>query len=322
LPQKNTKDSKVRSKCEQSYNNLPLIAIAGPTAIGKTEVALAVASRINAEIISCDSMQIYKGFAVGTAKPSKLQMKSVPHHLISTVERGSVFSVAEYLSLAAKKIEKVKEKNKNVVITGGTGLYMKTLFEGIFKGPGRDKKKRDQLKQDAEEKGLDFLYNSLKKKDPEYAGMISQNDERRIIRALEVIDKTDQKFSELQKNKETFINGPYLIFCLTMERGKLYKRIDDRVDKMMEQGLMEEARELYKNKKNKDATLKQAIGYKELFPYFEGSLSLEEAVSLIKRNTRRFAKRQFTWFRKMKDVVWVEAEKPVEDIVSEILSKV
>ena len=308
----------------KSYKNLPIIAIAGPTATGKTEVALALAKKINAEIVSCDSMQIYKGFAIGTAKPHPDQMKAIPHHLIGKVESDAVFSAAEYLALAMRAITNVRKRKKNVIIAGGTGLYMKTLFEGIFKGPDRDRNKRTELKDMINKKGLEVLYEQLKEKDPDYACIISENDERRIIRALEVIEKTGKRFSELQKKKKTFINDPYHIFCLTMERKELYQRINNRVDTMMEQGLTGEAKTLSRSKKNTntEATLMQAIGYKELFDYFDGNVSLQEAVALIKRNTRRFAKRQFTWFRKMKNVIWIEAGRPAEVMVNEILTTV
>ncbi|MBN1521297.1 MAG: tRNA (adenosine(37)-N6)-dimethylallyltransferase MiaA [Candidatus Aureabacteria bacterium] len=307
---------------QSSYNNLPLIAIAGPTATGKTEVSFHLARRIHAEIVSCDSMQIYKGLDVGTSKPTKEMLSSVPHHLISLMKHDRVFSVAEYIRMAASNIEKIRKEGKNAILAGGTGLYLKCLFEGLFEGPPRDKKIRNKLKVQIDEKGLESLYKDLRKRDPDYANVISSNDERRIMRALEVMEIRGEKFSVLQKNTASLVKEPYRIFCLLLPRKELYRRIDKRVDGMMQCGLVDEARELFEENISPDATLLQAIGYKELFLYFQGEVSLEEAVCLIKRNTRRYAKRQMTWFKKMKNVVWVEAGRDTEKIIKDILKEV
>ncbi|MCK5706614.1 MAG: tRNA (adenosine(37)-N6)-dimethylallyltransferase MiaA [Candidatus Aureabacteria bacterium] len=303
------------------YRNLPIIAIAGPTATGKTKASICLASKIDAEIVSCDSMQVYEDIPIGTAKPGKAELKKIRHHMIGTIKQNKVFCVADFLSLASKSVKKIKALNKNVLLVGGTGLYLKTLFEGMFEGPSRNNILRAKLDSRIEKEGLQKLYEELKKKDPVYAENISEHDKRRIIRAIEVMEKTGEKFSDIRENKEPFIKGEHLIFCLNFDRGKLYERIENRVDKMIEKGLIEEAKELFDKKLSSHATLRQAIGYKELFSYFNNKVSKEEAIDLIKRNTRRFAKRQLTWFRGMKDVIWIDADRHFAEIAEDILSQ-
>ncbi len=303
-------------------NHLSIIAIAGPTATGKTDVALALALLINAEIVSCDSMQVYKGLATGTAKPSLSQMKKIPHKLIGRQEHGAVFNAVEFMNLAVKAIRTIRKNGKNVVVAGGTGFYLQVLFEGIFQGVSRNKSIRQIFQKRAAEEGLERLYHDLKEKDEVYANMISSSDERRIIRALEVIQETGEKFSEIRKKRKPLIREPYRIMCLTMDRDILYRRINDRVDRMMREGLLEEAREIYHENLPEDATLRQAIGYKEFFDFIEGKATLSESIERVKRNTRRFAKRQVTWFKKMKNVTWIDASRPVDKIVQEIINVV
>ncbi len=290
-------------------NLLPLIAIAGPTATGKTETAFYLAEKIEGEVVSCDSMQIYEGLEIGTAKPSKELMSKIPHHLIGLMPHNRIFNAYEYANLAAEKISEIRSRGKNPVIVGGTGFYLKALFEGMAEGVGRNENIRKELYRKIEEEGLESLYEELKRKDAEYAEKISLNDKKRIVRAMEVINGFNIKFSDLLKSKKKFVNEKYVIFCLFMDRDILYDRINRRVDLMIKNGLLEEAYGLFKENLDKNATVVQAIGYKELFDYFKGKTSLNDAVNLIKKRTRNYAKRQFTWFKKMKNVVWIDAMK-------------
>jgi len=284
-----------------------LIFLVGPTAIGKTGISFELAKLIECEIISCDSMQVYRGMDLGTSKPAKVLLDSIPHHLIDIIEPSEEFSVARFRSLAEKAIEEILFRGKTPLLVGGSGLYVKVLIDGIFEAPTTDRELRERLQQEAEEFGTGILYRRLQEVDGDSAGKIHANDLRRIIRALEVYEKSKTPISELKK-KTSGLSGKYdiRIFGLNMERAALYRRIDERVDLMFSEGLVSEARALLEG--NLSLTASQALGYKETFGYLRGEYDLEEAKRLVKRNTRHFAKRQLTWFRRDERVEWIMVE--------------
>lgn len=281
-----------------------LIFLVGPTAIGKTGISFELAKLIECEIISCDSMQVYKGMDVGTSKPAKALLDSIPHHLIDIIEPSEEFSVAQFRGIAVKAIEEILSRKRTPLLVGGSGLYVKVLIEGIFEAPTTDRELRNRLQQEAEEFGIGILYRRLQEADKDSAEKIHSNDLRRIIRALEVYEKAKAPISELRK-KTTGLSDKYdiRIFGFNMERAALYRKIDERVDLMFSEGLVSEARALLEGKLS--LTASQALGYKEAFGYLRGEYDLEEAKRLVKRNTRRFAKRQLTWFRHDGRVEWI-----------------
>lgn len=286
---------------------MEIIVIVGPTASGKTEVALSLAKRINAQIISADSMQIYKGMDIITSKPTSLQQKSIAHHMLDILEPTENFSAAEFGIAVSKTVDKLIKKGKPPIVVGGSGLYIKAIIDGIFKGPGADLKIRKRLQKEADSKGSGFLYERLRKIDPDAAADIHPNDARRIVRALEVYEKTKIPISKLKKDaKGLFSRYDVRIFGLKRERKDLYYRIDKRVDKMFRQGLIEEVRKL--SRRNLSQTAAQALGLKEIQGCLRGEYPKGQAKELLKRNTRRFAKRQLTWFRKDKRIIWIDVK--------------
>jgi len=289
-----------------------VIFIVGPTAVGKTEVAAHLAKKINGEIISCDSMQIYKGMDIITSKPPRALRKAIPHHLIDLVSPEKVYNVSAYRCQAVKIIKEVLKKEKTPILVGGTGLYMTILLDGIFKEGSKNNTIRQGLYKELELGGSIKLYNKLKKVDPEAAAKIHPNDARRIIRAYEVYLVTGKPISLLQKQRRGIASEyDVKIFCLNIERSKLCKRIDNRVDFMFKQGLVPEVKRLLKRKLSKTASF--AIGLREIKGYIDGVYDMGEAARLIKCNTRAFAKRQLTWFRKDRRIKWIqvkEKEKP------------
>ncbi len=296
-----------------------IVFLVGPTAIGKTEVAVQLAREINAEVISCDSMQVYKGMDILTSKPSLSLRKKVRHHLLDLVLPGREYNVSQYRRQALKKIKEIMKKGKVPLFAGGTGLYMSVVIDGIFKVKDRDKTTRDRLYREAEEKGNAYLHAKLEEIDPEAASKIHPNDRRRIVRALEVFEITGQPISKLQKERKGLADKYDIrIFCLDMERARLYKRIEERVEKMFKQGLVNEVKKLLRLKLSK--TSLYAIGIRELRGYFDGAYDLETAKQMMKHNSRLYAKRQLTWFRKDKRIKWVkidEKDKP-DDIAGRI----
>lgn len=300
-----------------------VLVITGPTGAGKTKIALSLAKKVRTEIISADSRQIYKGMDIGTDKVSEDIRKEIPHHLIDVALPSEVFTVADFKERAEKIIEKLLEEGKLPLVCGGTGLYIKALTCGIFKGPGRDERLREKLKEKARKEGLSFLYRELKRIDPVAAERIHPHDEVRIIRALEVFYKTGMPISYHQQEK-TFAPSWQVIkvgICWR-DRKTLYQVIEKRVDRMVEKGLVGEVRRLLEEGYREDLPSMQAIGYRQMVKYIKGEISLEEAVRLIKRDTKRFAKRQFTWFRKEKDIIWLERENfsSVDDVAEKIVS--
>ncbi len=282
-----------------------IIFIVGPTAIGKTGLSFELARLVDCEIVSCDSMQVYKRMDIGTSKPAAMLLNALPHHLINVVEPSEDFSVAQYRELAVRAIEGIISRKKTPLVVGGSGLYVKVLIDGIFEAPVTDRRLRQALQEEAEEFGPEALYKRLAVVDPQAAAKIHRNDLRRIIRAIEVYEKAKEPISEMQKKTSGLGEGyDVRIFGLTMERAALYRKIDERVDLMFSGGLAGEAEALMSGKLG--LTASQALGYKEVFGYLAGEYDLEEAKRLVKRDTRHFAKRQLTWFRRDKRVEWIE----------------
>lgn len=288
---------------------IPLLVVCGATASGKTQLSIDLAKRFDGEICGADSMQIYKGMAVGTAKPDINEMQGIPHHLIDFQEPDRLFSVAEYVSLAKKTIEGIHARGRLPVLTGGTGLYISSLVDNIsFGGIASDSSLREELKAVYGEKGAAYMHEQLRLCDPELAEKLHPNNIGRIIRAIEVFRVTGEKMSELQK-KSRQTPSEYDLCMLGIcyrDREKLYERINLRVDNMLENGLVREAKAVYDA--GMQGTAGQAIGYKELAGYFDGNESLDEAVQNIKQATRRYAKRQMTWLRRDERIRWLEAD--------------
>ena len=279
------------------------VFIVGPTAVGKTSIAIALAKAFDAEIISADSMQIYRGMDIGTAKPSASQLKEVPHHLINLLSLDETFSAAKFKSMAERIISEIQMRSRVPLVVGGTGLYVKTLTEGIFEGPSADWEYRAKLQSEEEKHGSGHLYEELSRIDPISAQRIKQNDMRRIIRALEIYYLTGKQISELQTEWE--INKPDItIIGLEMERRHLNERINERVDEMFSKGLIDETKRLLDAGIESNHTAMQAIGYKEVIGYIHGKYPIEHALELLKRNSRRYAKRQLTWFRRDNRIKW------------------
>jgi tRNA dimethylallyltransferase len=289
-----------------------IIFLVGPTAIGKSEIAVRLAKKIKAEIISCDSMQLYKKMDIITSKPSSALRKSVPHHLIDIIPVNKEYNVSKYYRDTGRQIKEILKRKRAPLIVGGTGLYMSILVDGLFKNKASGKAARERLYKQAEDKGSGYLHKRLNAVDPEAAAKIHPNDTKRIVRALEVFEVTGKPISKLQKQRRGLSQIYKIkIFGLNMPREELYRRIDKRVDKMFSEGIVNEVKRLLKSKLSKTANY--AIGIRELKGYFDGLYDLEEAKRLIKKNTRQYAKRQMTWFRKDKRINWIEVgekEKP------------
>lgn len=292
---------------------IPVLAVVGPTASGKTALAIALAQAFGGEIVSCDSMQVYRGMEIGTAQPSAEELAAVSHHLIGFLDPTEPFSVSDYVDAASAVIEDIRGRNKLPVLCGGTGLYARSLLEGLaFDEFGRDDALRASLKQQAEEIGLEGLYRKLQELDPEAAEKIHPNNQPRLYRALEYCLLSGRKFSEWQK-KATETESVYNVCMLGIgfeNRDILYDRINRRVSVMMDMGLEEEARGFFDRYRTTGVTSAQAIGYKELFPYFEGQRTLQEAIETIQQETRHYAKRQLAWFRREKNIHWIYGDLP------------
>lgn len=283
-----------------------VLAVVGPTASGKTRLGVELALKYGGEVISADSMQIYKGMDIASAKPTIEEMCGVPHHLIGFLDRGITFSAADYVKLANEKIAEVLSRGRLPIIVGGTGLYVDSLLNNVkFSEAKSDDQYRAELYEIAGSQGAAALYEKLVQADPAAAESIHMNNLIRVVRALEVIHVTGRKFSEL-KAESRLEESPYnslIIGLNTVDRALLYDRINMRVDEMLAAGLIEEAHELWQEGEMKTAA--NAIGYKELIPYFEGAMSLEDCIDKIKQETRRYAKRQLTWFRRNDRICWV-----------------
>ena len=293
---------------QESNIKKPLVILTGPTASGKTELSVMLAKRIGGEIISADSMQVYRHMDIGSAKAAPAEMDGVPHHLIDVLEPWEEFNVTLFQKLAKEAAEQIYAKGRIPIVAGGTGFYIQALLYDVdFTENDGDMEYRNRLAQLSKEQGPSVLHEMLAKVDPESAAAIHENNIKRVIRALEFYQKTGQKISahnEAERKKESPYQFAY--YVLNMERERLYRRI--RVDRMMEAGLEDEVRGLWAMGCDRSMVSMQGLGYKEILSFLEGEISKEEAVRIIKRDTRHFAKRQLTWFKRERDVTWVDRE--------------
>ena len=289
----------------------PLIILTGPTAVGKTELSIELAKAVNGEILSADSMQVYRGMDIGTAKIKKEEMQGIPHYLVDELKPWDEFHVVRFQQMAKKAMEQIYANGHIPIIVGGTGFYIQALLYDIdFTSTSQDDNYRQDLENLAKEKGAEYLHNMLREIDPKSAEDIHANNIKRVIRALEYYHQTGQKMSrhnEEERQKES----PYefVYFVLNAPREQLYQRIDRRVDQMMSEGLVEEVKRLKEMGCTKEMVSMQGLGYKEILAYLDGEYALDEAVYTIKRDTRHFAKRQLTWFRRERQVAWIQKEK-------------
>lgn len=285
----------------------PVIIIAGPTAVGKTDITLALAKRLNGEIVSADSMQVYRRMDIGSAKPSPSELASVPHHLIDVAEPEQPFSVSDFQRLARESIREILKKDRTPIVSGGTGLYINSLlYDMDFSGTASDDTYRKTLEEYARTEGTDALYQRLVKQDPEGAAAIHPNNIKRVIRALEINEIGGVNKSDFARNPVRNLEFSFIFVCLTRSRSELYDRINKRVDLMLSAGLLSEVEQLLKSGLRRDMQSMQGIGYKELMAYLEGQSSYEEAVCSIKQNTRHYAKRQLTWFNRYPEAHWLD----------------
>ncbi|WP_026651178.1 tRNA (adenosine(37)-N6)-dimethylallyltransferase MiaA [Butyrivibrio proteoclasticus] len=289
-----------------------LVILTGPTAVGKTKLSIELAKRIGGEIISADSMQVYKLMDIGTAKIREEEMDGVPHHLIDILDPKDEFDVFSFQKLAKEAIEDIASRGKVPIIVGGTGFYIQAILYDIdfTETEDEDDGYRALLEKRAKEEGVHVLHEELKAVDPESAEIIHENNSKRVIRALEYYHKTGKPIS-LHNKEQHERTSPYdfRYFVLTDDRKKLYSRIDQRVDQMIDEGLLDEVKSLVKLDVPLSSTAAKAIGYREMFDYLDGITDLDRAIYLIKQNTRHFAKRQLTWFRREKEVIWLDKSK-------------
>lgn len=289
----------------------PLIILTGPTSVGKTALSISLAKTVNGEIISADSMQVYRYMDIGTAKITPEEMQGVPHYLIDEFDPEEEFNVVKFQAYAKKYIDDIHNRGKIPILVGGTGFYIQAVLYDIdFTENDSDNGYRKELEDLAKEKGPEYLHMQLKQIDPASAEAIHPNNVKRVIRALEYYKLTGEKISEHneeQRNKTSPYNSCY--FVLNKDRAKLYEGIDYRVDLMMQNGLLEEVKALSARGYTRDLVSMQGLGYKEILAYLEGECTLEEAIYVLKRETRHFAKRQITWFKREKDVIWINKEE-------------
>lgn len=288
----------------------PLVILTGPTAVGKTELSIKLAEKIGGEIISADSMQVYRYMDIGSAKITREEMKGIPHYLVDVLDPGDEFNVYVFQQMAEKALKRIYEKGHIPVMAGGTGFYIQALLYDIeFEPEPENTKIRKQLEETAKDQGNSYLHKMLEEVDPESAGEIHENNVKRMIRALEFYELNKMPISlhnKEQRKKESAYDSCY--FVLNDDRNKLYERIDSRVDRMLEKGLIDEVKHLKDLGYHKNMVSMQGLGYKEILSFLDGEITLEEAVYLIKRDSRHFAKRQLTWFRREKDVIWINKQ--------------
>lgn len=289
----------------------PLIILTGPTAVGKTALSVKLAKVINGSIISADSMQVYRGMDIGSAKVTKEEMGGIKHYLIDVLEPDEEFHVVRFQQMAKEAMAEIYQEGKIPILTGGTGFYIQSVLYNIdFTSQQEDTAYRERLEQLAKEQGNEALHAMLQEVDPVSAEKIHANNVKRVIRALEFYEKTGMPISE-HNEKEAAKESPYTFcyFVLNDDRQRLYDRIELRIDQMLEQGLVDEVRKLKEKGYHKEMVSMQGLGYKEILAWLDGEISYEEAVYILKRDTRHFAKRQLTWFRREKDVIWVDKDK-------------
>lgn len=297
-----------------------VIVICGPTASGKTALSIELAKKINGEIISADSMQIYKYMDIGSAKVTKEEMQGIKHYMLDVVEPNKRYSVAEYKLEAEKCIEEILSRNKTPIVIGGTGLYIDALIYGIeFSDIKIDEEYRKYLTNLCEKEGLEKLYNMAVEIDPQAMKIISNNDKKRIMRVLEIYHETGKTKTEQEiESRKNEVKYDYKVFAINWDREKLYERINKRVDIMIEQGLIEEVKNLLSKYENMPTAI-QGLGYKEVKEYLDGDLTKEEMIEKLKMETRRYAKRQFTWFKKNKDTIWIDGQNDIKTNINIIL---
>jgi tRNA dimethylallyltransferase len=279
-----------------------IVVIAGPTASGKSALAQDLAEEMGAEIVSADSMQVYKGMDIGTAKPTHADLSKVAHHLIDVVRPDEPFTAATYLNLARQAINDIAKRGKQVIVSGGTGLYIRALTDGLCDAPTEDKELRARLLETAEKEGSEALHRKLTEVDPDAAARIHSNNVKRVVRALEVFELTGRPLSEIQA-EHAFADKPFQSLKLALERPRevLYKRIEERTEQMLAAGLEAETRKLLKAGYSRDLKPMQGLGYKEMVAFINNEINLDDACKLIKKNTRNYAKRQITWFKGSND---------------------
>ena len=300
-----------------------VVVIVGPTASGKTALSIELAKKIDGEIISSDSMQIYKDMDIGTAKVTKEEAEGIKHYLVDCVSPDERYTVSDFKRDAEKAIKEILEKGKTPIVVGGTGLYVNSLIYGIeYQDMNFDEEYRNELMEKAEsEEGLKMLWDEANRIDPEAMTKISKNDKKRIVRVLEIYKATGKNKTEQEiLSRQNGVKYDYKVFGITMDREKLYNRINLRVDIMIEKGLEAEVRNLLE-KYNEFPTAMQGLGYKEVVEYFEGILTREEMIEKIKQESRRYAKRQLTWFRKNKETIWLDSQNDMKDNVNIILEE-
>ena len=304
-------------------NKPKVIVICGPTASGKTALSIELAKRINGEIVSCDSMQIYKYMDIGSAKPTEEEKQNIKHYMMDFVEPSERYSVAEYKVGAEKAIEEILRKGKTPIIVGGTGLYVNSLIYGIeYSDIKIDENYRNKLEEIVNTKGLDILYKEALKIDPKAMQKITPNDKKRIMRVLEIYHATGKTKTEQEiESRKKGVKYDYVVFGITMDREKLYDRINKRVDIMLKQGLENEVKNLIEKYPN-CPTAMQGLGYKEVRDYFNGIYTKDEMIEKIKMETRRYAKRQLTWFRKNKQTIWLNGLDDIESNIKIILETI
>lgn len=308
---------------EHLTNNRTVLVLAGPTASGKTQFSLELSKHLDLEIISADSRQIYKHINIGTAKASKEELAAVPHHFIDILELDEFYSAGVFEKEAEKKIDEIFERRRVPLISGGTGFYIKALLEGIFEDEEteRDFSIRENLERVLKEKGKDALYSLLLEIDPESAIKYSDKNPRRLMRALEYYYTKKEKFSKVQKNVAKEKSFASIYFAVKTERDELYKRINERVIKMWENGLVQETEDILNMGHSAKMNSLQTVGYKETIAFLKNELTMEETISLIQRNTRRYAKRQMTWLRSIENIIWIEGTNDILNNLKQIVSR-
>lgn len=300
-----------------------VIVICGPTASGKTALSIELAKKIDGEIVSADSMQIYKDMNIGTAKPEDDEKQGIKHYLMDYISPQQRYSVAQFKNDATKAIEEIIEKGKTPIVVGGTGLYIDSLIYGIeYNDIKIDEDYRKKLERIIETQGLEALYNKANEIDSQAMKKISPNDQKRIIRVLEIYHATGKtKTEQEEESRKNEVKYNYKVFALNMDREKLYERINKRVDIMIEKGLIQEVNNLQR-KYNEFPTAMQGLGYKEVVDYLQGEYTQEEMIEKIKMESRRYAKRQLTWFRKNKETIWLDALEKKEHNIQQILENI
>ncbi|UZJ40271.1 tRNA (adenosine(37)-N6)-dimethylallyltransferase MiaA [Prosthecochloris sp. SCSIO W1101] len=305
--------------CNTSSENKPVLVISGPTASGKSALAHAAAKILEAEILSADSRQIYRGMDIGTAKPSATMLEEIPYHFINEKEIDEEYNAGDFTSAATRRIRSILEKGNNAIVVGGSTLYIEGLLCGFTDLPAKNPQIRRELEEELKTSGKNVLYQRLKSIDPEQAATLDPSKTQRLVRSLEIIAVTGKTVTELQTAvKKRFHSITFVPIALSLPRKELYERIDKRTDEMMASGLLGEAEKLYilyrKDKTGHTINALETVGYKELFQYFEGKHSLETAVELIKQHTRNYAKRQLTFFRNRLNVKWIAAPRDKESL--------